>query len=297
MIAKNILRIGFRAYSTASSITKYEVLELQPGASVKEVKKQFKVLSKKYHPDLNNHLSDEEKKLNSEKFVNIVSAYDTLKDSKKKKQYDMELQSGGNGDGGTRIFQSRARRNSEWHNKYYGEAKYYSKANGSYSSSGLNSKRHRVYFNEGDGGSGGYQDSSAFSGRHMNYGDRYDVPHFNYKEHLSKHLKFEQRILNKSLSESDREKIIKQLSKEGDSSEIDDELLTKHLMRQAKRTEEDRATGRASSYSFASQNSNQNQHSTYMYQGPQRGESDGTAFKAFAFLGAGSSLYYLWTLL
>lgn len=284
-----------RKYLTQKELSKYDILELSPSASIKEVKKQFKVLSKKYHPDLNNHLEEEEKKLNSEKFVLIVSAYDTLKDAKKKQQYDIEMRSSG---GSGTIIHSNTRRNQEWHNKYYGEAKYYSRANSgsnssssSYSSSGLNNKRNRVYFND-DNYSG--TNNSTFSGRHINYGDRFDVPHFNYQEHLTKHLKFEQRLLNKNLSESDRKKIIEQLGKEG---EIDEELLTKHLMRQAKRKEEELKNP----YSTTSNTNNNkgtysNPNSAYMYQAPQD-SGDGMAFKAFAFLGAGSSLYYLWTLL
>lgn len=279
---------GLRWYLSAlEQQTHYERLELSRDASIKEVKKQFKVLSKKYHPDLNSHLTEEEKVLNNDRFVLIVSSYDILKDAKKKRQYDLEL------NGGRPINHSSARKNLEWHNKYYGEAKYYSKANGSssYSGSGLNRDRHKSKNFGSD-----HLNNSTFSGRHVNYGDRFDVPHFNYKEHLTKHLKFEQRLLNKNLSASDVEKIIKQLNKSGDQSQVDEELLTKHLMRQAKRNQEN--ANNPHTQSFASRNSSSSSSSTnqHMYHGPQLTDNDNTVFKACAILGAGSSLYFIWHL-
>lgn len=48
----------------------YKALELKPGASEDEIKKQFRKLSKKYHPDVN---PDGE-----EKFKEIQEAYDKL---------------------------------------------------------------------------------------------------------------------------------------------------------------------------------------------------------------------------
>ncbi|KAL7666880.1 J domain-containing protein [[Candida] zeylanoides] len=269
-------------YSSAAR-SFYDILGLPPLASIKEVKTQFKELSKKYHPDLNAHLSDDEKRANNDRFVAIVSAYDTLKDSKKKSQYDATM---GRSSGPNVMHTSRRRQ--QWNNEYYGEAKYYSRANTEpRSSSGLNTKRHRVYYNDED------HSDSTFNGRHVNYGDRHDVPHFNYEEHLSKHLKFEQRLLFRNLSASDRDKIIRQLSKSGDPSEIDEELLTKHLMRQARRQAEEDKT-----QSYASARQTESARHPHMYQGPQHSsEGEGTALKAMALVGVSSSLYYLWTLL
>ncbi len=53
----------------------YEVLGLTKGATYNEVKKAYRKLSKKYHPDIN-HAPDAE-----EKFKEIDNAYQTLKDA------------------------------------------------------------------------------------------------------------------------------------------------------------------------------------------------------------------------
>jgi molecular chaperone DnaJ len=61
----------------------YEVLELKPGASVSEVKKAYKRLARKYHPDLNPG-----DKTAEDRFKAISEAHAILTDPEKKKQYD-----------------------------------------------------------------------------------------------------------------------------------------------------------------------------------------------------------------
>ena len=61
----------------------YEVLGLQKGASDEEIKKAFRRLAKKYHPDTN--AGDEEAK---KRFQEISEAYGVLSDPEKKKLYD-----------------------------------------------------------------------------------------------------------------------------------------------------------------------------------------------------------------
>lgn len=61
----------------------YEVLELSHGASETEVKKAYKRLARKFHPDLNPG-----DKRAEERFKEISGAYATLADPEKKKQYD-----------------------------------------------------------------------------------------------------------------------------------------------------------------------------------------------------------------
>lgn len=61
----------------------YEVLEVQKGASEDEIKKAFKKLARKYHPDL--HPDDKECE---EKFKEINKAYEILSDPEKRKRYD-----------------------------------------------------------------------------------------------------------------------------------------------------------------------------------------------------------------
>lgn len=278
-----------RCYSSAH-VNLYQILGLQPNASTKEIKLQFKRLSKKYHPDVNAHLTDELKEENSKKFVEMVLAYDTLKDKKKRTSYDQTLLSDSRGEAST---YSRRPAPSHWENEYYGEARQYSRArtSGSYTSNGYNQRRHRVHsFYRGSDTQTG---SQHFSGEHKNRGDRYDVPHFDYNSHLNKHLKFEQRIISKHLSNADKEAVLRQLAPDGDLTKVNEELITKHLMRQAKResfVRRDTHTYRPTSA-----------ENPYMYHGPQNGDAmsheSGVGFKAFMVAGGAGSAYLLYQLI
>ena len=61
----------------------YEILEITPNASPELIKKQFRKLSLKYHPDKN-------KGINSDKFILIKEAYDILIDEDKRNIYDYQ---------------------------------------------------------------------------------------------------------------------------------------------------------------------------------------------------------------
>ena len=61
----------------------YETLEITEGASEAEIKKAYRKLARKYHPDVNKDPSAEDK------FKEINSAYEILSDKEKKQQYDM----------------------------------------------------------------------------------------------------------------------------------------------------------------------------------------------------------------
>ena len=61
----------------------YEVLGVQKGASDDEIKKAFKKMARKYHPDL--HPDDKEA---GEKFREINKAYEVLSDPEKRQRYD-----------------------------------------------------------------------------------------------------------------------------------------------------------------------------------------------------------------
>ena len=61
----------------------YEVLGVQKGASEDEIKKAYRVLAKKYHPDL--HPGDAEAEA---KFKEANEAYEILSDAEKKEKYD-----------------------------------------------------------------------------------------------------------------------------------------------------------------------------------------------------------------
>ena len=59
-----------------------EVLGLSKNASEADIKKAFRTLAKKYHPDINKEPGAEEK------FKEINEAYEVLSDPKKKQAYD-----------------------------------------------------------------------------------------------------------------------------------------------------------------------------------------------------------------
>ena len=68
--------------------TLYEILEVSENASAEIIEKAYKVLAKKYHPDL----QEESQKANSEnKMKQINEAYEILGNSEKRKEYDITL--------------------------------------------------------------------------------------------------------------------------------------------------------------------------------------------------------------
>lgn len=67
----------------------YSVLSLQPNAKMEDIKKAFRKLAVKYHPDKN---KDETA---TENFLRIKLAHDTLSDPVKRMQYDSEMRKSG----------------------------------------------------------------------------------------------------------------------------------------------------------------------------------------------------------
>jgi len=62
----------------------YKILGVKKNATDAEIKKEYRKLAKKYHPDVNQN--DE---VASNKFKEINEAYEVLSDKEKRKQYDM----------------------------------------------------------------------------------------------------------------------------------------------------------------------------------------------------------------
>ena len=75
----------------------YEVLEVQKSADTAEIKKAYRAVAMKYHPDRNPGDKEAE-----EKFKEAAEAYEVLSDTDKKAQYDRYGHAGmsGNGRGG-----------------------------------------------------------------------------------------------------------------------------------------------------------------------------------------------------
>ena len=66
----------------------YDILEVNPNASENELKKAYRKLALKYHPDKNT-ASEEQRKEPEKKFKDICEAYSTLSNADKRKQYYM----------------------------------------------------------------------------------------------------------------------------------------------------------------------------------------------------------------
>ena len=57
----------------------YKILEIDPSSSNDEVKKAYRKMAMKYHPDKVSHLGDDFRKTADEKFTKVNEAYDKIK--------------------------------------------------------------------------------------------------------------------------------------------------------------------------------------------------------------------------
>ena len=68
----------------------YQILEIEYNVSMEDIRKSYRKLSLKYHPDkqIKSNLSEEEK---SRQFIKIKNAYEILSDPDKRQKYDKEI--------------------------------------------------------------------------------------------------------------------------------------------------------------------------------------------------------------
>ena len=78
----------------------YSILGVSNNATEDEIKKAFRKLSVKWHPDKWVNATDDEKKTAEDKFKSIAEAYNTLSDPQKRQAYDSRSSSGFSGMGG-----------------------------------------------------------------------------------------------------------------------------------------------------------------------------------------------------
>jgi molecular chaperone DnaJ len=73
----------------------YDTLGVKKGASADEIKKAYRKLARKYHPDTNQGDKSAE-----ERFKEVQTAYDVLSDAEKRKSYDRFGSTNGRGEPG-----------------------------------------------------------------------------------------------------------------------------------------------------------------------------------------------------
>lgn len=73
---------GSSSYRSHTLDSDYQILEISPDASDEEVKKAYRTLAKKYHPDRVAHLGDDMRKAAEEKFSRLSQAYDNIRKSR-----------------------------------------------------------------------------------------------------------------------------------------------------------------------------------------------------------------------
>ncbi|KAI0670443.1 DnaJ-domain-containing protein [Trametes maxima] len=75
-------------FPDADSVDLYDVLSVKPDASQDDIKKAYRKLALKYHPDKHSAANEEAKAESSLKFQQVGFAYAVLSDEKRRKRYD-----------------------------------------------------------------------------------------------------------------------------------------------------------------------------------------------------------------
>ena len=73
-----------RKFNDQFQMSYYDVLGLAPEATIEDIKKKYKILAIKYHPDKNPDKNE------TEKFLKITKAYEILSDLAKRSDYDRQ---------------------------------------------------------------------------------------------------------------------------------------------------------------------------------------------------------------
>ena len=93
----------FLLIGALSAVDYYKTLGVKKNATKKELKKAYRKLALKYHPDKN----PKNKEKATQKFEELSSAYEVLNDPTKRRIYDQQgpegLKRGGGGEGGSFI--------------------------------------------------------------------------------------------------------------------------------------------------------------------------------------------------
>ena len=76
---ENSSRSNTQTQDSSAFWNPYKILEIQRGASQEDIKKAYRQLAGKYHPDKVEHLGDEFKTLADERFKKIQQAYQELR--------------------------------------------------------------------------------------------------------------------------------------------------------------------------------------------------------------------------
>lgn len=70
---------SIRAMFVSETDSAYKILEIEPTSSDEELKKAFRNMAMKYHPDKVGHLGEDFKKVANEKFRKVQEAYDKIR--------------------------------------------------------------------------------------------------------------------------------------------------------------------------------------------------------------------------
>jgi DnaJ like chaperone protein len=73
---------SIRAMFVSQTDAAYKILEIEPTAGDDDVKKAYRRMAMKYHPDKVSHLGDDFKKVAHEKFRKVQEAYDQIKEER-----------------------------------------------------------------------------------------------------------------------------------------------------------------------------------------------------------------------